>query len=219
MREGRDKILDQLFVVPIGKGANNNNNNNSIPRLKRNLALINESVPSEQDTELPAAEVKAREMIIQNRAKSSAKNPNLMLSTTCLVVHHLPPCKWIPIEGCHLRRGKRSTCHGNETGQPLKLSKKNVVPASQFETISKIHSGMHQIKIILHKSKNSGATEDKSAKSWVTVSWNGVILDGPPLRPLVPSLLILVHQRNLPNDQISRQGSCTWLPNRPGSSN
>lgn len=165
--EGRDKILDQLFVVPIGKGVNNNNSN-SIPRLKRNLALINESVPSEQDTELPTAEVKAREMVIQNRAKSSAKNPNLMLSTTRLAVHHLPPrVNESQLKDVIYAGVKEARAMAMKPGNPLKLSKKMLTLLPQFDSISKIHSGMHQIKIILHKSKNSGGTEEetKSAKS------------------------------------------------------
>lgn len=165
--EGRDKILDQIFVVPIGKGSGAVTAN-QIPRLKRNLALINESVPAEDDSELPTAEIKAREMVIQNRAKSSTKNPNLMLSTTRLAVHHLPPrVNESQLKDVIYAGIKEARAQAVKPGNPLKLSKKMLALLPQFDTISKVHSGMHQIKIILHKSKTKKDKESdaKSAKS------------------------------------------------------
>ena len=165
--EGRDKILDQIFVIPIGKGSSAVSVN-QIPRLKRNLALINESVPAQDDSDLPTAEVKAREMVIQNRAKSSAKNPNLMLSTTRLAVHHLPPrVNESQLKDVIYAGVKEARAQALKPGNPLKLSKKMLALLPQFDSISKIHSGMHQIKIILHKSKKSTKeeSEPKSAKS------------------------------------------------------
>lgn len=169
--EGRDKILDQLFVIPIGKVGSSAVTVNQIPRLKRNLALINESVPVEEDKELPTSEVKAREIVIQNRAKSSAKNPNLMLSTTRLAVHHLPPrVDESQLKDVIYAGVKEARAQALKPGNPLKLSKKMLALLPQFENISKIHSGMHQIKIILHKSKKPSkdqkeTTTPESSKS------------------------------------------------------
>lgn len=165
--EGRDKILDQIFAIPIGKGSGAVTAN-QIPRLKRNLALINESVPADDDSDLPTTEIKAREMVIQNRAKSSTKNPNLMLSTTRLAVHHLPPrVNESQLKDVIYAGIKEARAQALKPGNPLKLSKKMLALLPQFETISKIHSGMHQIKIILHKSKTKKEEESeaKSAKS------------------------------------------------------
>lgn len=166
--EGRDKILDSLFALPPGK-ANASATVNQIPRLKRNLALINESLPATDESELGGAELRARESIIHNRARSSAKNPNLMLSTTRLAVHHLPPrVNESQLKDVIYAGVKDARAEAMKPGNPLNLSKKMLALLPQFETISKIHSGMHQIKIILHKSKKSGdkdAEDKKSAKS------------------------------------------------------
>ena len=163
--EGRDKILDQIFAVPIGKAAAVTAN--QIPRLKRNLALINESVPETDDSELSAAEIKARESVIQSRARSSAKNPNLMLSTTRLAVHHLPPrVNESQLKDVIYAGVKEARAYAMKPGNPMNLSKKMLALLPQFENVSKIHSGMHQIKIILHKSMKSKETEEKTtAKS------------------------------------------------------
>lgn len=168
--DGRDKILDLLFSVPIGGKANPAATANQIPRLKRNLALINESVPSAEDSGLSASEIKARESVIQNRARSSAKNPNLMLSATRLAVHHLPPrVNESQLKDVIYAGVKEARALALKPGNPLKLSKKMLALLPQFETVSKIHSGMHQIKIILHKSKSktseSESSETKTAKS------------------------------------------------------
>lgn len=167
--EGRDKILDQLFAVPIGKSSNAVTAN-QIPRLKRNLALINESVPSSDDSGLSASEVKARESVIHSRARSSAKNPNLMLSATRLAVHHLPPrVNESQLKDVIYAGVKEARAFALKPGNPLNLSKKSLALLPQFENVSKIHSGMHQIKIILHKSKSKTPEKsdesDKTAKS------------------------------------------------------
>lgn len=167
--EGRDKILDQLFSVPIGKSSNAVTAN-QIPRLKRNLALINESVPVSDDSGLSALEIKARESVIQSRARSSAKNPNLMLSATRLAVHHLPPrVNESQLKDVIYAGVKEARAFALKPGNPMNLSKKMLALLPQFENVSKIHSGMHQIKIILHKSKSKTAksddNNDKTAKS------------------------------------------------------
>lgn len=165
--EGRDKILDQIFAIPIGKAAAVTAN--QIPRLKRNLALINESAPAADDSELSASEIKARESVIQNRARSSAKNPNLMLSTTRLAVHHLPPrVNESQLKDVIYAGVKEARAYAMKPGNPMNLSKKMLALLPQFENVSKIHSGMHQIKIILHKSKKStgeSVDEKTTAKS------------------------------------------------------
>jgi nucleolar protein 4 len=165
--DGRDKILDQIFAVPIGKAAAVTAN--QIPRLKRNLALINESVPAADDSELSASEIKARESVIQSRARSSAKNPNLMLSTTRLAVHHLPPrVNESQLKDVIYAGVKEARAYAMKPGNPMNLSKKMLALLPQFENVSKIHSGMHQIKIILHKSKKSSGEsvdEKTTAKS------------------------------------------------------
>lgn len=179
--EGRDRILDELFAVAIGSVKSPVAA--SIPRLKRNLALINESVPAADDSDLAAAEVRARESVIQSRARSSANNPNLMLSSTRLAVHHLPPrvteaqLKEVIYAGVRDARLEAA-----KPGNPLKLSKKMLALLPQFEGVSKIHSGIHQLKIIQHRSKKTTGTvaeeAEKSAKSrgYGFVEWRHPLL-------------------------------------------
>lgn len=193
--EGRDRILDQLFCTPINKRTTRNDSEGEsiggIPRLKRNLALINESVPdASKDPGLPTSELKARESVIQNRARSSAKNPNLMLSATRLAVHHLPPrvledqLKEVVYAGM-----KEARAVALSPGNPLNLSKKMLKLLPEFEACSKIHSGIHQIKIIQHKSKkekdSDGAAENPDKKDTSKSRGYGFIEWRHPLMALI----------------------------------
>ena len=90
-----------------------------------------------------------------------------MLSATRLAVHHLPPrVNESQLKDVIYAGVKEARAIALKPGNPMKLSKKMLALLPQFETISKIHSGMHQIKIILHKSKkDEAASPDKGAKS------------------------------------------------------
>lgn len=161
--EGRDRILDVLFTVPLANITRETPYDSSfgtavnIPRLKRNLALINESLPVDPQNTLSSKELRAREAVIQNRAKSSSNNANLIVSPYRLAVHHLPPrvtdaqLKEVMYAG--VREARQQALQPNN---PYNLTPAQLKLLKQFETTSKVVAGLHQVKIIAHRQKKGG---------------------------------------------------------------
>ena len=166
--EGRDRILDTLFVVPLEKISRDKpfegQADSSIPRLKRNLALINESLPCDTDGYLNPGELKARELVIQNRAKASSNNPNLVVSPCRLAVHHLPPrvteaqLKEVMYAG--VREAREAAL---KPGNPYRLTPAQLKLLVQFGEASKVVAGLHQVKIIAHRSKRGASVADATS--------------------------------------------------------
>lgn len=177
--EGRDRILDVLFTVPLANISRETPYDSSfgtavnIPRLKRNLALINESLPVDPHNTLSATELRAREAVIQNRAKSSSNNANLIVSPCRLAVHHLPPrvtdaqLKEVMYAGV---REARSVAL--QPDNPYQLTPAQLKLLKQFETASKVVAGLHQVKIIAHRQKKGGeALTGVKSRGYGFVQW------------------------------------------------
>ncbi len=178
--EGRDRILDTLFVVPLEKISRDRpfegQQETNIPRLKRNLALINESLPVDKESILSTEELKARESVVQNRAKASNNNPNLVVSPSRLAVHHLPPrvteaqLKEVMYAGVREARGVALN-----SGNPYNLTPAQLKLLAQFAQTSKVAAGLHQVKIIAHRSKRgssvSEATSGVKSRGYGFVQW------------------------------------------------
>lgn len=163
--EGRDHILDRLFAVPVGKTDAKTSAPSAVPRMKRNLALIHEALPEAADADkLDARELQLRQMVIQGRARSSANNANLTMSTTRLAVHHLPSrvteqqLKEVMYAGVQEARKLAL-----QPDNPLRLSKALLTVLRSFDTVSRVRAGLHQVKIILHRERK-GQTEEDSGK-------------------------------------------------------
>jgi nucleolar protein 4 len=171
----RDAMLEKLFssTAATEKSAS------GVPRLQRNLLLIKEALaPASPELE---DEVAARQAVVRHRARLAAKNPNLVVSTTRLAVHHLPGRVDQPRLREVLYAGMRKArTLALQKENPLGLSGKLIAAVKELDKLPKTALGMRALKLILHRAKAdrrdsrpvaTSSTGDAKSRGYGFVEW------------------------------------------------